>query len=73
MDFVINNEVAIEVKATHNVKPEDLKGLRAISEEGSFRIRALVCQEPRTREMDGILILPWSDFIAQLWTGHLIS
>ena len=71
VDFVVNGEIAIEVKATRNVSGNDLKGLRFISDEGSFAKRLLVCNEPVEREVDGIAILPWRSFIDRLWSGEL--
>ena len=50
---------------------DDLKGLRAIGEEGTFRHRILVSNEPRMREVDGIEILPWREFIDRLWSEEL--
>ena len=71
VDFVVNGEIAIETKTTRNVTKEDLKGLRAIGDEGTFRNRILVADEPLLREIDGITILPWRDFIGRLWAGEL--
>ena len=71
VDFVVNGEVAIESKTTHNVTRDDLKGLRAIADEGAFRHRILVSGEPLAREIDGIWILPWQEFISRLWSGDL--
>ena len=71
VDFVVNGEIAIEVKATRNVSGNDLKALRFISDEGSFGKRLLVCNEPVEREVDGIAILPWRSFIDRLWSGEL--
>lgn len=71
VDFIVNDEVAIEVKTSENVKPGDLKGLKSLLDEGTFRRRIVVSREPRARMVDGIAILPWQDFIAQLWSGEL--
>ena len=71
VDFVVNGEVAIEAKTTGSATKNDLKGLRAIGDEGSFRHRILVADEPRPREIDGIAILPWREFIDRLWSGNL--
>jgi len=71
VDFVVNGEVAIEAKATRNTTKNDLRGLRAIGDEATFRHRILVSNEPRPREVDGIEILPWRNFIARLWNGEL--
>ncbi len=71
VDFVVNGEVAIETKTTRNATRDDLKGLRAIGDEGLFRHRILVSGEPRLREVDGIVILPWREFVNRLWAGDL--
>ena len=71
VDFVVNDDVAIEAKTTRNATKDDLKGLRAIGDEGTFRHRILVSDEPRPREVDGISILPWRNFIDRLWSGDL--
>jgi predicted AAA+ superfamily ATPase len=71
VDFVINGEIAIEVKTTRNADKEDLKGLRAIADEGRFSQRLLVCDEPMERETDGIVVLPWRAFIDRLWSGRI--
>ena len=71
VDFIVNGDVAIETKTTRNASKDDLKGLRAIAEEGTFKYRILVSNEPRAREVDGIEILPWRDFIDRLWSEEL--
>ena len=71
VDFVINGEIAIEVKTTRNADKEDFKGLRAIAKEGQFSQRLLVCDEPTERETDGIVVLPWRKFIDRLWSGRI--
>lgn len=71
VDFVVDGEVAIEAKTTRNATKDDLRGLRAIGEEGTFRHRILVSCEPRLRMVEGIAILPWREFIDQLWAGNL--
>ncbi|MBQ4199484.1 MAG: ATP-binding protein [Kiritimatiellae bacterium] len=71
VDFVVNGEVAIEAKTTRSATKDDLKGLRAIGDEGTFRHRILVADEPRPREVDGVAILPWREFICRLWSGDL--
>ena len=71
VDFIVNGEIAIETKTTRNVVRDDLKGLRAITEEGSFRQRIVVSDEPLEREVEGVLILPWKVFVDRLWSGEL--
>jgi predicted AAA+ superfamily ATPase len=73
IDFVLgNNDVAIEVKATNNVQPKHLKGLKAFSEEYAVKQLILVCNEPLPRISDDIRILPWKIFLEELWTGKIM-
>lgn len=70
VDFIVDGSVAIETKTTQNATKDDLRGLRAIGDEGTFRHRILVDCEPRPREMDGISVIPWRTFIDRLWSGE---
>ena len=72
VDFVFE-DLAVEVKAKKNVIGRDLKGLRALREEGLFAHYLLVSMEPMAREVDGIRILPWTDFLDGLWGGEWIA
>jgi len=70
VDFILGDEVAIEVKASAKIQDSDLKGLRALAEEQPWQARLVVCQEavPR-RTDDGIQILPVGEFLNRLWAG----
>ena len=67
VDFCVDEEIAIEVKLTMNVTEKHLKGLKALREENIFKRYVVVCQEEHPRLVDGIEILPWKYFFAQLW------
>lgn len=69
VDFCIDRELAIEVKASRSITEKHLKGLRALREENIFRRYIVVCQEEHPRLMDGIEILPWKYFFQRLWEG----
>lgn len=71
VDFVINGEIAIETKTTRHAAKDDLKGLRAIADEGNFNRRILICDEPRPLVSDGIEIMPWRRFVDELWSGKV--
>ena len=72
VDFVFE-DLAVEVKAKKNVGARDLKGLRALREEGLFAHYLLVSMEPMPRVVDGIRILPWADFLDRLWGGEWVG
>ncbi|MBP5443255.1 MAG: ATP-binding protein [Treponema sp.] len=67
VDFCVDEEIAIEAKLTMNVTEKHLKGLKALREENIFKRYVVVCQEEHPRLVDGIEILPWKYFFAQLW------
>lgn len=72
VDFILGDRFAIEAKAARTISDADLKGLRAIADEGTFSARIVVCREPHPRKTeDGILILPFEEFIHRLWGDAL--
>ena len=76
VDFLIGSaaavEAAIEVKASARVSDRDLRGLRALADEGSPAARFLVSfDELDRRTDDGIRLLHWRTFLTDLWTDTL--
>ena len=73
VDLVIGDlEVALEFKATENVKQEHLKGLLALMDDQPVKQAVLVCLEKEARKTQNILILSWEKFCQRLWEGALI-
>jgi predicted AAA+ superfamily ATPase len=73
VDFVVGGQVAIKTKTTKKVDNRDLRGLRAFMEEKICHRYILVCCEERPRKLqDGIEIMPWKHFLANLWDGHIV-
>lgn len=66
-------EIAIEVKGVSKVKSDHLKGLREIKNEfPKLKSRYLVCLEERRRiTEDGIHIIPYNEFLKNLWENAL--
>ena len=64
---LVFEDLAVETKATKHVSARDLRGLRALREEGLFTHYVLVSMEPRARLVDGVRILPWTEFLDRLW------
>lgn len=71
VDFIIGDHTAVEVKAKENVSTQDIKSLRALREEKQLKRFICVCLEKRSREVDGIKILPYAEFLAALGEGRL--
>lgn len=70
VDFILADTLAVEVKGKANVTSADLKGLRALMDEGKLKHHILVSLETRPRTVHGIRILPWQLFLEQLWQGE---
>jgi len=71
IDFIANDcQAAIEVKGKKHVGNEDLRALRELKvEQPQTGHRIVVSMETRSRLTDdGILILPYIDFIQGLWS-----
>jgi predicted AAA+ superfamily ATPase len=72
VDFVVGDDLAIEVKASQLVTERDLKGLRALREENLGHRLIVVSNDTGSRTIDGIEILPWDAFSRALWGGKLL-
>lgn len=72
VDFIIGDEVAIEVKGTKKVSSKYLKGLKYLMEENKIKKYYLISQDSIPLKQEGIYILPWENFIKRLWDGEVI-
>jgi predicted AAA+ superfamily ATPase len=70
VDFIIGDDIAIEVKASARVTERDHKGLKALKEEKEWR-KLLVVSNDKTykRFSSGIEHLYWEVFLKRLWEG----
>jgi predicted AAA+ superfamily ATPase len=74
VDFILgDHEVAIEVKSTNMVTPRHFKGLKSFKEEYKVKKLIVISNDPYTRLIDDIIVLPWKIFLEQLWAGEIIS
>ena len=74
VDFILgDHEVSIEVKSTELATKAHLKGLRRFKEEYTVRRSILVSRDLKPRKTeDQIEILPWQEFLTQLWGREVI-
>jgi predicted AAA+ superfamily ATPase len=66
VDFIVNNEMAVEIKASAQVSLSDLKGLVRLKEEKKLKKYILVFNGSAPLVFDeypDIKILPWKDFL----------
>jgi predicted AAA+ superfamily ATPase len=71
VDFVIGDEIAIEVKATKKLNRDDFSGINALREEGVFKSFFVVSSDPVDIVKDGIHCLNWKTFLQRLWADQL--
>ena len=72
VDFIIGDDIAIEVKSAKNITDKHLVSLRELKEEGLFSSYIVVSREEIPRMLsDGILVLPWKEFLMKLWNGEI--
>jgi predicted AAA+ superfamily ATPase len=73
VDFILGDgEIAIEVKGTTRVDSKDLTGIRAFHEELKPRKSIVVCNEPSQRISGEIRIMPFREFLRDLWEREII-
>ena len=73
VDFILGDEIAIEVKSSHRVTERDERGFRALLEDIPLKRRIIVCREPFERKSNsGVEILPLEIFLERLWSGGII-
>ena len=71
VDFIINQEIAIEVKAKDVVRERDLKGIRKFSDNHKLKRKIVVSFDLNRRIVDDIEIIPYIEFLEMLWAGEI--
>ncbi len=67
VDFILGDHTAIEVKAKENVSAADLRSLEALAEEKLLQRYVCVSLEARPRKVGKIEVVPYGDFLRELW------
>jgi predicted AAA+ superfamily ATPase len=70
VDFIIGDHTAVEVKAKSNVSLQDLKPLRVLAEEGKLKRYICVSLEACRRNVGGVTVLPYEEFLDHLWADE---
>lgn len=72
VDFIMGDDVAIEVKSTKTVTAKHLKGLKVLQEENICKKFYLVSFDKIHRIHEGIEIIYWENFLDMLWENKII-
>ncbi len=73
VDFIIGDDIAIEVKTTKSIQDKHLKNLRMLQEEGICQQFFIISFDKVNRQKDGITIIYWEDFLKKLWADKLMA
>jgi predicted AAA+ superfamily ATPase len=74
VDFILGHgEVAVEIKGATRIDGQDMKSLRLFTEKYRPKRSIIVCNETQARVHDNITVLPWRDFLNELWEGKIIT
>lgn len=73
VDLLIDDALAIEIKATKSVQDKHMKGLRMLMEEKIFLKYIIISNDETKRQTkDGITIYPWKLFLSDLWSDKIL-
>ena len=74
VDFILGEgEVIIEVKGSKRIDNRDLFGLKTFIEDNKPRKAIMVCNEKEERLVGDIHIIPWRQFLENLWSDQIIK
>jgi len=71
VDFIVGDDIAIEVKTTQQVSSKHLKGLKALQEENICKKYFLISFDKLHRIHEGLEIIYWEDFLNRLWNHEI--
>lgn len=75
VDFLINDkQLALEIKGSKRVHEGDIRGLKALLEDGPVSKAIVVSLEKQKRKITSqITVYAWQEFLRELWEGNLFS
>lgn len=71
VDFIIDDDIAIEIKTTKTIIQKHIKGLKALQQENICKRYLVISFDEINRVVEGVEILYWKDFLSQLWKGQI--
>lgn len=71
VDFVINENIAIEIKASELVNEKHLKGIQKFSQGNSVKRKIVVSLDKMQRKIGDVEVLPFDIFLKKLWDGKI--
>lgn len=71
VDFVIGDDIAIEVKYSTLVNEKHIVGLNCLAEATRLRRKILVSRDNQKRQIGDVEIYPYQEFLQELWNGQI--
>ncbi len=73
VDFILaGGQVSIKVKGSSRIDQKDFYPSEAFAKEYFPKKSLIVCNEKSRRIHGSIEVIPWRDFLAELWSGSII-
>ena len=73
VDFIIGDEIAIEIKSSSNISQKHLRGLEYMREEGILKRYICVSRDKILKNTNGIEVIHWKSFLDLLWKDRLVT
>ena len=73
VDFIIGDEIGIEVKSTKKINKDDFSGINALREEGVFKTFFIVSNDPVDIVKNHVHCLNWKTFLRRLWADEILE
>jgi len=71
VDFIIGDDIAIEVKTTHKIHEKHLKNLNLLREENICKKYMMISFDEINRKTGCIDVLHWKTFLTRLWGDQI--
>jgi len=72
VDFILGDDLAIEVKSSNNIQAKHMKNLEVLQEEQICKKYYLVCHDNNHRMHNNIEIIHWRKFLDLLWDEKVV-
>jgi uncharacterized protein len=72
VDFIIGDDIAIEVKTTNRTQDKHLKSLKALEEEKLCKRYILISHDTLKRRSGNLEIMHWQEFLTELWSDMIL-
>ena len=72
VDFIVGDDIAIEVRSADKIHDKHLKGIRLLKQENICKKYMVISHDLIHRKEEGIDIIHWKYFLEKLWNDDLL-